>query len=153
MEEYNAVLAYFAGKEQHTSQNQIDEIFKQYSQRLRQQKSENEIYDAFHNCQTRQPEMQLQRKTQSIVEEDENDVTDNFDERSTTRASGSTGVKQKMSGDMTDKKKIHPGSTVINMYNPTFHTTSIRSIIYEYIAKNTAYKGRNYYSTVDTKGD
>eukprot|EP00971_Amphidinium_carterae_P315012 6261957-Amphidinium_carterae.1 len=73
---------------------------------------------------SRLPEMQQQQthKTQSIAEEDENDEDERFDERSTTRASGSS-LKRKMSGDMTDKNKKHPAATtVIYMYNPKIST-------------------------------
>eukprot|EP00971_Amphidinium_carterae_P328791 6460858-Amphidinium_carterae.1 len=119
MEEYNAVLAYFdrKGSTHFTKPNQRD---------LRAilsttQTTEERERDLRRISQL--PEMQQPHKTQSIVEEDENDVTDNFDERSTTRASGSTGLKRKISEDMTDKNKKHPGAnTVIYMYNPTIST-------------------------------
>eukprot|EP00971_Amphidinium_carterae_P200983 3988263-Amphidinium_carterae.1 len=66
--------------------------------------------------------MQQPHKTQSIAEEDENDANDNSDERSTTKTSGGS-LKRKISEDITDKNKKHPGAnTVINMCNPTIST-------------------------------
>eukprot|EP00971_Amphidinium_carterae_P200982 3988262-Amphidinium_carterae.1 len=70
--------------------------------------------------------MQQPHKTQTIAEEEENDANENFDERSKTRASGSS-LNRKISEDMTlmmtDKNKKHPGAnTVIYMYNPTIST-------------------------------
>eukprot|EP00971_Amphidinium_carterae_P031438 619049-Amphidinium_carterae.1 len=119
MEEYNAVLAYFyrKGSTHFTKPNQQD---------LRAilsttQTTEERERDLRRISQL--PELQPPHKTQSIAEEDENDANDNFDERSTTRASGSTGLKWKISGDMTDKNKKRPGAhTVIYMYHPTIST-------------------------------
>eukprot|EP00971_Amphidinium_carterae_P231381 4591977-Amphidinium_carterae.1 len=117
MEEYNAVLAYFGrkGSTHFTRPNQRD---------LRAilsttQTTEERERDLRRISQL--PEMQP-HKTQSIAEEDEIDANDNFDERSTTRASASS-LKRKISEDTTDKNKKHPGAnTVIYMYNPTIST-------------------------------
>eukprot|EP00971_Amphidinium_carterae_P023405 461573-Amphidinium_carterae.1 len=75
--------------------------------------------------------------------EDENDEDETFDERSTTRASGSS-LKRKMSGDMTDKNKKHPATTTV-IYNvqPEDQYTSTWSTVNKYIAKDTANKGWN----------
>eukprot|EP00971_Amphidinium_carterae_P350135 6491400-Amphidinium_carterae.2 len=42
------------------------------------------------------------------------DNLDNFDERSTMRASGSTVIKRKIMEDLIDVKKQHPGGTVMH---------------------------------------
>eukprot|EP00971_Amphidinium_carterae_P228965 4542156-Amphidinium_carterae.1 len=74
---------------------------------------------------------QQPHKTRSIAEEDENDENETFDERSTTRASGSS-LKRKMSGDMTDKNKKHPGTTTVIYVQPADQYTSTWSTIIKY---------------------
>eukprot|EP00971_Amphidinium_carterae_P116651 2310611-Amphidinium_carterae.1 len=66
--------------------------------------------------------MQPRRKTPSIAEEVE--VSENnYETRSTTRASGSTSLKRKSKQDEKDAKKMTTGAnTVIIMHNPTIHT-------------------------------
>eukprot|EP00971_Amphidinium_carterae_P240291 4770590-Amphidinium_carterae.1 len=58
--------------------------------RSAQQQTTEEVQQDLHRI-SQLPEMQTGRKTQSMPEEENEDNLENFDERSTTRASGSTG--------------------------------------------------------------
>eukprot|EP00971_Amphidinium_carterae_P240156 4768222-Amphidinium_carterae.1 len=105
MEEYNQVLAYFDKKcaEHFARPNRRDLQMI----RTAPQQTADEVEHDLHRI-SQLPEVLTGRKTQSIQEDENEDNLDNFDERSTTRASGSTGVKRKIMEDLTDVKKQHP---------------------------------------------
>eukprot|EP00971_Amphidinium_carterae_P300614 5973024-Amphidinium_carterae.2 len=119
VDEYNQVLAYFDKKcaVHFTRPNRLD---LQMMRSAPQQTIEGVQQDLQSISQLR--EIQTGRKTQSIPEEENED---NYDERSTTRTSGTSRVKRKIMDDLTDVKKQHPGATIINIYNATIHTQTL----------------------------
>eukprot|EP00971_Amphidinium_carterae_P157967 3131142-Amphidinium_carterae.1 len=81
--------------------------------------------------------MQPRQKTPSIPEE--NEMSENYETRSKTRASGSTSLKRKSEQDEKDAKKMTTGAhTVIIMHNPTINPPLWNTAEYDNVTKDTA---------------
>eukprot|EP00971_Amphidinium_carterae_P204032 4048661-Amphidinium_carterae.1 len=121
VDEYNRVLAYFDRKcAVHFTKPNRRNLQAIRSPPTTAEDRERELPQSVHKAQSI-PEDEIDEKYE--VKSD----NDNFDERSTTRTSGSTSTKRKISEDTTDKKKMHTGTgnIVINIHNATIHTQTL----------------------------